>query len=284
MTTPATTIPCPYCGHQPTLISRFCSACGRDRRTAEVGSAYQADSFTPVYRSGRKRANFAVVLLSLITLVSLATLLHDITGLGMAAEIQAGALTDGEINAFDTRAAALDTAYEVIFVATAIAYLAWVSRSVDNVRVLGGGTPMATPRWSIGWWFVPVANLFKPFQIVADLNQRMATPTRTGGTRLVMAWWIAWIGRGIVGAVVVSMLTQGTSEVPHGYLTTAIFIGAVDIVAAILAIAVIRQIQVRADERAMDAGTRGVGSEPSHRTTAAWHVLDHAWEIEDRSS
>ena len=96
-----------------------------------------------------------------------------------------------------------------------------------------------------------------------------------------MAWWIAWIGRGIVGAVVVSMLTQGTSEVPHGYLTTAIFIGAVDIVAAILAIAVIRQIQVRADERAMDAGTRGVGSEPSHRTTAAWHVLDHAWEIED---
>ena len=112
---------------------------------------------------------------------------------------------------------------------------------------------------------MPVANLFKPFQIVADLNQRMATPTRTGGARLVMAWWIAWIGRGIVGAVVVSMLTQGTSEVPHGYLTTAIFIGAVD-------------------ERAMDAGTRGVGSEPSHRTTAAWHVLDHAWEIEDRSS
>lgn len=256
---------CPHCGHEAKLVSRFCEACGRDRRTADPGTWNEEvrNTFAQVYRSAGTRAKVAVVVLGLIALLSLASLLHNATGFGLVADARAGTLTDADATAFDTTTAALGGVYGVLVLAAAIAFLAWLSRSVDNVEVLGGGTPMATPRWSIGWWFVPIANLFKPFQVVEDLNQRMATRLRSGGDRLVLAWWLLWIGGGIISAIVSRLPNQETLEGLNGFFTAMILGHTIELTAALLAIAVIRQIQQRADERSQDAEARGAATEAS---------------------
>ena len=71
-----------------------------------------------------------------------------------------------------------------------IAMLAWLSRSVDNSWYLLGGNPEWSPGWSIGWWFIPFANIVMPLLVILDLNKRMARGIGSAGTALVIAWWV----------------------------------------------------------------------------------------------
>ena len=71
-----------------------------------------------------------------------------------------------------------------------IAMLAWFSRSVDNSWYLLGGTPEWSPGWSIGWWFIPGANIVMPLLLILDVNKRMARGIGNAATGLVIAWWV----------------------------------------------------------------------------------------------
>jgi hypothetical protein len=39
----------------------------------------------------------------------------------------------------------------------------WIYRTNANAHLLGGDMTIS-PGWSVGWYFVPVANLFKPYE------------------------------------------------------------------------------------------------------------------------
>lgn len=151
-------------------------------------------------------------------------------------------------------------------VATAIAFLASLSRSVENVPGLGGGTPVATPRRSIGWWFIPFANLFKPFQVVGDLYRRMALVERVG-TAIVTAWWLLWILSNMSSRIATGL---GRSRDIDGLRSSLQFVmigDALSAAAAVLAVVIVRRIQGWADRRAsaVRAATPSDG-EPSPQT------------------
>lgn len=210
--------------------------------------------FSTTYRSARTRFRVVVVLLGVTGLVSLVTLFHDLSGFALIESAELGTLTAAEADEFDRTTQALAGGYLVLFIATAVAYLAWLSRSVDNVPVLASSVPMVTPRWSIGWWFIPFANLVKPYQIVEDLNDRMASPSQPRRNGLVLGWWIVWLIGGIAGTVLVRLPAPANLEELGGWFTTNVVVEAVDVIAAVLAILVIRQIQTRADARAAALG------------------------------
>jgi hypothetical protein len=45
----------------------------------------------------------------------------------------------------------------------------WIHRAHANLFDAGIGGLKFTPAWSVGWFFVPIANLFKPFQAMREL-------------------------------------------------------------------------------------------------------------------
>lgn len=133
----------------------------------------------------------------------------------------------------------------VTWIGSGLSFVAWQSRTVDNIPALGLGAPVQTPRWSIGWWFVPIANLFKPYQSVLDFARRLA---RQGIDRrgLVLSWWLLFIGYDLVSAIYGYIPT----ETPDEWLLSGvagIASSLLGIVAAFFAIRMIRTVQRDAD-------------------------------------
>jgi hypothetical protein len=57
----------------------------------------------------------------------------------------------------------------LIFIATAVAFLMWLHRAYRNLPALGATRLDTTPGWAVGYFFIPFANLVKPFQAVREI-------------------------------------------------------------------------------------------------------------------
>lgn len=93
------------------------------------------------------------------------------------------------------------TAASVVFVAVAIAVLVtmivWQWRSAKNAEALGRVDLRLTPGWSIGGWFIPVANFVIPVRVMQDLWQSgdpdatRRTPWQALRRSTLVGWWWA---------------------------------------------------------------------------------------------
>ena len=61
--------------------------------------------------------------------------------------------------------------YLPVYLSCAVLFCMWVYRANKNARALGAQRMEFTPGWCAGWFFVPIANLFKPFQAVREIYQ-----------------------------------------------------------------------------------------------------------------
>jgi uncharacterized protein DUF4328 len=168
---------------------------------------------------------------------------------------EAGLVSDAEANAFDSTVALGGLAQFVLLVGTAIAFLAWLSRIVENIPRLGGGQPLASPRAAIGWWFVPFANLVQPFRIVADAYRRLAPAKPAPGLWLVTLWWLLWVVGNLVGNVALRVVLQENptiADLRREFLAYAVS-DVLTAVAAALAVVMVRRMQRWADDRAATA-------------------------------
>lgn len=93
----------------------------------------------------------------------------------------------------------------LLFVASLIASIVivamWIHRAHANLRLAGVDGLEFSPTWAFGWFFIPIANLFKPFQAMRELwnaahgsSDGFAQPV----DRRLSAWWGFWIAGNIV--------------------------------------------------------------------------------------
>ncbi len=130
-------------------------------------------------RPTARRAGAAVFLLQLASGTMLLEALVVLEGGGAAGILTVAAVISG-----------------AAFLVSIAAFLAWLSRSVENAAALGDPPPPHTPRGAILWWFVPLANVFIPYRVVADLAWRAGVERR-----LVWAWWALWLVPVVAGGV-----------------------------------------------------------------------------------
>ena len=91
-------------------------------------------------------------------------------------------------------------------VLTIIFFLIWLNRSYKNLSALNVGNLEFTPGWAVGWWFIPFANLVKPFQIMRELWNASDSDFDADGflsnqfsAPAIIGWW--W-GLLIVGNII----------------------------------------------------------------------------------
>ena len=154
---------------------------------------------SPGYRSGRTRAKWAEALFALTALAGTWAVVAALSGVILANRALGGDIpTSSELASYFNTYDAVGDLCSLCAVALAVAFLAWLSRTVEIVPVLGAGTPKDSPRWAIGWWFIPIAFLWKPYTVVREVWDRLALPARATGGALVLAWWLAWIAAFLV--------------------------------------------------------------------------------------
>jgi hypothetical protein len=87
-----------------------------------------------------------------------------------------------------------------LLLASSIFFLIWIYRAYDNLYKLRENNMDCTPGWAIGYWFVPVMSLFKPFTVMKEIwdkTQSFALPEEEKGdivkSYLVGFWWTFYL-------------------------------------------------------------------------------------------
>ena len=154
---------------------------------------------------------------------------------------------------------------------TAVLFLVWLHRAHSNLEALEASNLQFTPGWAIGWWFVPFANLVKPFQVVREVwwdsdpeidnepvflsESLRSAPTYMG------VWWATWLLSNIAANITSRVYDPDTmSNVEVGGLLF-IITGVLSVIAAVLAIMVVKDITQRQELRSASLESRGVSSD-----------------------
>jgi hypothetical protein len=164
----------------------------------------------------------------------------------------------------------------IAFIATAVMFLIWENRAYKNLPPLGVPRPDFSSGWVVGSWFVPFLNLIRPYEIVKYIRNMSDPETvsvggyyESGGNIMLKAWWGFWIASNIVDRFFARIYRNAEKLEDHVAAGWAdIFSSGLLIIAACLAIAVVRDITSRQEERRkrlMDASQQqfwGAGASP----------------------
>jgi len=114
-------------------------------------------------------------------------------------------LSDSAFSAFNDTLQSLITIVQIlVFVVSGILILRWIYISSQNAHTLSKSTMKFTPGWSIGWYFIPVFNLWKPYQVMKEIWRVSETHTdleKQQVPSILKWWWFFWIFDGFISKV-----------------------------------------------------------------------------------
>jgi hypothetical protein len=100
--------------------------------------------------------------------------------------------------------AAIGIAQLIVFIACALVTLRWLYLANANARALGADDLMGSPGLAVGWFFIPLANLFMPYMTVRDTWKASANPRDWQGASApgaIVLWWILWLVGNVAGTI-----------------------------------------------------------------------------------
>lgn len=189
------------------------------------------DALDDGLRSLQRRARVAIVLCSAVIVLQV----------GQALVVGAAMVTPSLFERLDVSMANFNV-FDGIAVTgsiiSAIAVAMWIHRAHANLYLFGMDGLEFTPGWSVGWFFIPFANLVMPFRAMKELWNRSLShdgilePPQT----LLVLWWAGYILNNIVTNVAVRL--------PFGPVMQSALIGGavLMILSAICLIQIIRRV------------------------------------------
>ncbi|MCO6048518.1 DUF4328 domain-containing protein [Mesorhizobium sp. RP14(2022)] len=146
-------------------------------------------------------------LLWIVFAIDVVALVFDLWERIIAFQMRNGAVGDAitaAASASDNRQMVIGYLQLGFFITTAVIAAVWIRRANMNARLLGAREMRFTPNWSIGWYFVPIANLFMPYQSMAETWR--ASSGRPDWKNepvpdFLKYWWALWLAANIVGQI-----------------------------------------------------------------------------------
>jgi len=92
----------------------------------------------------------------------------------------------------------------LVWIAAVIAVLRWIYLANGNAHAIGAEDMMVSPGWSVGWFFVPLANLVMPFIAMRELWKASANPKdwqAESASVTIAIWWGFWLAASLPGAI-----------------------------------------------------------------------------------
>lgn len=199
------------------------------------------------------RARWTTYLLYTCLALDVIAIASGVAQRGLLSRLAAGGhLSPGEAEANDARHGAIGRLQIVALVVTGVVWLFWLYRAYSNLGLSGTKQARFTPGWAVGYWFIPVVNLVRPYQIVVDLWQRSeqanARDSALGLPRpaLVSWWWGVYLLSGFAGRVFAALVRQAKSvDELINATDVGMMVDAIGIVSALLAVMVVRGIDRR---------------------------------------
>jgi hypothetical protein len=200
--------------HAPPLTEQ---EAGRERqsleeaiRLVELGTARSDGSPIPdagspteirtEFSDPRSRTTLLQLMLAALLAVSFAMLLSDIAQY----QLVQSPYTPAEASSNDDRQSIVAVIFLVSVITTIIVFGRWIYLANRNSRALGATGMEFTPGWAVGWYFVPIFTLWKPFQAMREIWKTSKNPLQWQSERtnpILGWWWFAWIISNMLGQV-----------------------------------------------------------------------------------
>jgi len=179
---------------------------------------------------------------------------NTIYAMDLIGRINAGQPYDGSaLTAIDVRSKAINVLGYALRIASIVLFCFFMPRANRNARWFR--SPMwITPGWAAGYFFIPVLSFWKPYQAMKEIwrgsdPDPTVLPFTVRVPALLPLWWAFWLAHGVAGRVL-EYLNKTTA--PEAFPTRAwvdLARSLLTIVAILLAIAVVRAVARRQDER-----------------------------------
>ncbi|MEU2154887.1 DUF4328 domain-containing protein [Streptomyces sp. NPDC019396] len=203
----------------------------------------------------------APVVLSYVAITLLAVVvLADLAWMAAAAHIRglmedADAHTADELDSGDLFMAGSSTVYSVALLVAGVFFVIWFHRARVNAGVLRPDLQRRGSGWAIGGWVIPFGNLWIPRSVAGDIWDASlpdyGQDKKGASHALLNFWWAFWLVSALLGQVADAAYDQAESPEAIRVAAAVLMIGSVvDIVAALLAITVVRRMTLMQQQKA----------------------------------
>lgn len=217
-----------------------------------------------------KPARWAVIALVAVIATDILAIGSDWLEIRLMTRLRDGEDVSSSLDSNDTRQSVAALVVFAVYVASIVLFIRWFQRAYSNLPALRSELRFKRG-WAIGGWFVPILWFWRPKQIANDIwrgtdpSPRSLQMTKTQVAPLLGFWWAAWIISGFVytrsslayasnPTAVEAWLsaalgsTEDAEDIRYAAILDVVANG-IDIVAAVLAILVVRQLTSRELER-----------------------------------
>jgi hypothetical protein len=199
-----------------------------------------------VYRDPLTLTRWLLGLLGLYVLMRVAALISDLMQWNLLK--LAGTIPSSQFEALadanDLRQRVIAILFLIVLVATVVVFACWIVRANRNARALGAVGMTFSPGWSVGWYFIPIAALWKPFQAMREIWKASVDPIgwQSLPTDPILGWWWAGFILSCISGQISFRLPTNTLDDLRVSTAVSTVDDVVDIVATILALVLVERL------------------------------------------
>ena len=138
------------------------------------------------------------------------------------------------------------------YVITGIAFLKWIHRANLNCHGFGAQGMKFSPGWSIGYYFIPILCLYRPYQAMKEIWRVSENPynwQHVMASPLLGLWWALWLIAGFLGQSSFRMvMNANTISSLQASTTASIVSGIIDIPLCIVAVLLVSGVYARQEK------------------------------------
>lgn len=207
------------------------------------------------------------LLVGVVAVVNLAAIPNDLAYIGSLESVLDGDLSViSDLEDQEDLRGSFGVLSLLSLVAAGVAWIMWQQRARANATALGAGGQRHTNGLAAASWVVPIANFFLPKQVTDDLWRgsdpeapRVFNVQGRPVWGIVNLWWALWVFGGLLGRFLIrtepvediSQVDELVRDVRLEILSQVLVV-----VAAVLAIMIVRRVTERLAVRATNAGTQ----------------------------
>lgn len=223
--------------------------------TPPASKAIQPVNTAFTYRSLYTLSQVLTILLIIYALVSGASILSYYIELKLLNSATTTAISYQTLESNQLRQALVAIGQLVMLIIVAIPFGMFLAQANRNVRALGAKDLNLeyTPGWMVGWFFIPFANFWKPYDAIKQVWTAASTPHADPFKMpwFFTIWWTTWISQGIVTTISARVFRTDTATTDGLIIANwlDIFSEILAVVCTITAVMVIRAMHLRLEKR-----------------------------------
>lgn len=166
----------------------------------------------------------------------------------------------------------------LVWLAVAFLWAFWTFKSNKLARSLGAKDMKYSPGWSVGWYFIPLLNLIKPYLALKEIYLATLNPQRfevdadvedqPESLNILKLWWFGSIGERIFGFYL-KQVSRGSDTMEQLFYLNKLLIASefISLATTLMWIWLFREFSRRQDETYQMVVSQAAGSEAAQTTS-----------------